>query len=105
MSAITGIDVRYPIGGLFTALGLVIGGYGIATAGDARMYAHIDGLNVNLWWGIVMLVFGLFMLGVARMSDTGPTNRPATSSPEGRATEQREVRSGLERGPDQAQLP
>ena len=100
MSAIVGIDVRYPIGGLFTALGLLIGGYGIVTAGDPQAYAHLDGLNVNLWWGVVMLVFGLFMLGLARWSRTGPTTTPAMASPEGRAIEQREIRTGLEREPE-----
>lgn len=97
MSGIVGIDVRYPIGALFTALGILVGGYGIATAGDAATYARIDGLNVNLWWGIVMLVFGLFMLGLARRSAMPRGVSPATASPEGRAIEESEARRGLER--------
>jgi len=76
MSTLTGIDIRYPIGGLFTALGLLIGGYGIATAGDAAVYARLDGLNVNLWWGIVMLAFGLLCLGLARRAERTPPVRP-----------------------------
>ncbi len=76
MSTLTGIDIRYPIGGLFTALGLLIGGYGIATAGDAAVYARLDGLNVNLWWGIVMLAFGLLCLWLARRAERTPPVRP-----------------------------
>ncbi len=56
------IDLRFPIGGLFVALGVVLAAYGIATAGDTAMYARSAGLNVNLWWGLVMLVFGALFL-------------------------------------------
>ena len=99
MSTVTGIDIRYPIGALFSALGLLIGGYGIATRGDVARYAPLDGLNVNLWWGGVMLVFGILCLALARWSDNTPTVRPTTESPEGRAIEQSEARRGLERRP------
>lgn len=99
MSTLTGIDIRYPIGGLFTALGLLIGGYGIATDGDAAVYARLDGLNVNLWWGIVMLAFGLLCLGLARRAERTRTVTPSGESAEGRAIEQSEARRGLERNP------
>lgn len=99
MGTVTGIDIRYPIGALFSALGLLIGGYGIATRGDVARYAPLDGLNVNLWWGVVMLVFGILCLALARWSDNTPTVRPTTESPEGRAIEQSEARRGLERRP------
>ncbi len=56
-----GLDIRIPIGGMFTILGLLLAIYGVATA-DSEMYAHSLGINVNLWWGLVMLAFGLFML-------------------------------------------
>ena len=32
-------------------LGLLLTGYGIATAGDATRYAQSFSVNVNLWWG------------------------------------------------------
>lgn len=66
MSAAGGLDIRRPIGWLFTALGALIGGHGLLTAGDAARYARSGGLNVNLWWGLVMLVFGLAFLVLAR---------------------------------------
>jgi hypothetical protein len=62
------MDVRLPIGGLLTVVGFIIAGYGIATAGDAQVYARSLAVNVNLWWGIVMLIFGLALLGLARRS-------------------------------------
>ena len=37
----TALDLRWPIGGLFTALGLLLTGYGMATAGMPAHYAAI----------------------------------------------------------------
>lgn len=62
MSSSSGLDVRIPIGGLFTALGLLLSVYGLATAGDAAHYARSVSVNINLWWGLVMLGFGLLLL-------------------------------------------
>ena len=73
-----------PIGGLFTALGLLLSGYGLATAGDAAHYARSLSVNINLWWGLVMLAFGLALLGVA-LGRRRPSGPQGTSSPEGRA--------------------
>ena len=67
MSTPVSFDIRLPIGGLFTVLGVVVGGYGLATHGDTAHYAVSLGFNINLWWGLVMLVFGGLMLaGAAR---------------------------------------
>lgn len=56
------IDIRLPIGGLFTVLGLMLIGYGVMTHGNVEMYAKSLGYNINIWWGLVMLVFGATML-------------------------------------------
>ena len=68
MSGSAGLDVRLPIGGLFTALGLLLGGYGLATAGDPSHYARSLSVNINLWWGLVMLAFGLTLLAAVWLS-------------------------------------
>jgi branched-subunit amino acid ABC-type transport system permease component len=60
------MDVRVPIGGLLSILGLLIGGYGLATASDPSLYAKSLQVNVNLSWGAFMLVFGLLVLWLAR---------------------------------------
>ncbi|HZS57908.1 MAG TPA: hypothetical protein VFA43_01470 [Gemmatimonadaceae bacterium] len=60
------MDVRVPIGGLLTVLGVLVAGYGAATLGNSQIYAKSLAFNVNLWWGAFMLVFGLVMLGLAR---------------------------------------
>jgi hypothetical protein len=75
---------------------LLLTGYGLATAGDTEQYARSLSVNVNLWWGLVMLVFGLILL-VAAWTGRRTLTGPRTRSPEGEATEAREHRLGLER--------
>jgi hypothetical protein len=97
MSGATALDLRWPVGVLFTALGLILAGYGLATAGNPEHYARAVSVNINLWWGLVMLVFGLILLLSARRAGGKPSPGRSTLSPEGRATEERERRLGLER--------
>jgi hypothetical protein len=59
------MDLRLPIGYVFTIYGVMLVIYGIATKG-AEMYAKSLGINVNIIWGAVMLVFGLVMLYFAK---------------------------------------
>ena len=61
-----GFDIRLPIGMMFSVFGLLIGGYGAATSGNEMYARHSLGVNVNLYWGGVMLVFGMGMLALAR---------------------------------------
>lgn len=84
MSGSAGLDVRLPIGGLFTALGLLLGGYGLATRGDASHYARSLSVNINLWWGLVMLAFGLALLAGVWFSRRSLAVRSAASGPKGR---------------------
>ncbi len=67
MSATGDLDVRVPIGALFTLLGLLLAGYGFLEPAAASA-AFTKGGQINMWWGLVMLVFGVFMLLVARPS-------------------------------------
>jgi hypothetical protein len=97
MSGAIGLDIRLPIGGLFTVLGLLLGGYGIATAGDAALYERSLSVNINLWWGLAMLVFGLLLLWGASRARRTASVHPASATPEGQATEAREHERGLER--------
>lgn len=55
-----GLDLRKPIGMFFLVLGLILAGYGAMTKGDA-MYQLSLGMNINLIWGGVLIVFGLAM--------------------------------------------
>jgi hypothetical protein len=61
-----GLDIRLPLGLLFTILGVLLAGYGVL--GDKAIYERSLGINVNLWWGLALLVFGAAMLFLARRS-------------------------------------
>lgn len=58
-----GLDVRFPIGGMFTVVGAVLVVYGLLT--PAALYERSLGINVNLWWGLVLFAFGVVMLLLA----------------------------------------
>lgn len=60
------VDIRLPIGGLFSVIGLILVVLGLFTLGNHELYARSLGYNVNLWWGLVMLGFGLGMLWFGR---------------------------------------
>jgi hypothetical protein len=57
------LDLRLPIGLMFTIFGAILTLFGLA--GDHAIYERSLGINVNLWWGLVLLAFGLVMLGFA----------------------------------------
>jgi hypothetical protein len=63
-----GVDIKLPIGLLFTIFGALLTVYGMVTAGDTAFYAKSLGININLYSGIFMLVFGLLMLFLSRKS-------------------------------------
>ncbi len=58
------MDLRYPVGVLFVALGALLAGHGLLA--PARTQAALP-INVNLIWGLTMLLFGALMLLGARV--------------------------------------
>ncbi len=58
-------DLRLPIGLMFTVYGALLTVFGTATSGKEMYAQHSLGLNINLIWGVVLLVFGLVMLVLA----------------------------------------
>ncbi len=81
------LDIRLPIGLLFLVTGLLLTGYGLATRNDAILYRTSLGYNVNLWWGLVMLAFGVVMAALGRrrppVSAAAPTTAGAGEAPRG----------------------
>ncbi len=59
-----GLDLRWPIGIMFFLIGLILVGTGLATGGS-EMYRVSLGININLWWGVVLTVFGMVMMVMA----------------------------------------
>jgi hypothetical protein len=53
-----GLDIRWPIGLMFTLIGVLLVGYGAVNRADSLSLE----ININLIWGVVLLVFGVLML-------------------------------------------
>ncbi len=70
------LDIRLPIGLLFATLGGLLILYGLWTHfSDPGIYDRSLGLNINLWWGIVMALFSAFMIWLSRRSATEKPQR------------------------------
>jgi hypothetical protein len=79
------LDVRIPMGMMFTMIGAVLLAFGLAIRGKTAFYAHGTGVNGDLWWGFVLLVFGVIVLtfgrrGQARI-EKGRPHSPALPPP------------------------
>jgi uncharacterized membrane protein len=58
------LDLRLPIGLMFSIIGALLVAFGVMS--DPEIYQRSLGINVNLWWGLVLLAFGLAMLWLVR---------------------------------------
>ena len=86
------LDIRLPMGMLFTILGVLLVSYGAMS--DRAIYQKSLGMNLNLIWGLAILAFGLVMFMLGRRGTSSV--RTANTSPEGLATENREHETGIE---------
>ena len=74
------LDIRLPLSLLLSALGTLLTGYGAITSGDSMYIRYSLGININLWWGIVLLCTGLILLGLlarARAADKRSSTEPS----------------------------
>jgi hypothetical protein len=64
------LDLRIPMGLLFSFMGVILTAFGLATRDNGELYAKSLGYDVNLWWGLALLVFGqvIFHLGRRRQN-------------------------------------
>ena len=68
------LDLRLPIGLMFSLFGVILTAYGFVS--DKAIYARSLGINVNLWWGLVLLAFGLVMLWFATRARGAQRSNP-----------------------------
>ena len=82
------LDLRSPMGLMFTFTGVILTAWGLKTNGNAELYARSLGINANLWWGLVLLVFGLTMYLLGQRRQKRLAKEPPSPEEEG------EVRRG-----------
>ena len=59
-----GLDIRWPIGIIFSIYGVILMVYG--TVADPAIFQEKSlGVDIDLWWGLAMLVFGACMAALA----------------------------------------
>jgi hypothetical protein len=73
-----GIDIRLPIGILFFLLGIILTGYG--ALGDISHYRPPLDVNINLVWGMVLLVFGVLMFLFGRRGMRATSQKDSSPS-------------------------
>ncbi|HYG25058.1 MAG TPA: hypothetical protein VEH04_20010 [Verrucomicrobiae bacterium] len=70
-----GLDLRWPIGLMFTLIGALLTINGMLTGSNPEVLQRSLGININLIWGIILLLFGALMLFLAMRGGkkSGPT--------------------------------
>lgn len=77
------LDLRIPLGLFFSLTGLILALFGIATNGTLELYAKSLGVNANLWWGLVLLAFGITMFLTGRRRQKQMEKNPHVPSEQG----------------------
>ncbi len=73
------LDLRIPMGLMFSLVGVILAAFGLATQSTPALYEKSLGINVNLWWGIVLLIFGQIMFHMGRRSQKRQEKLPPPS--------------------------
>jgi hypothetical protein len=60
------VDARIAVGMFFTLTGTILAAFGFSTRDRVDVYLKSVGINANLWWGLVLLAFGIVMLAFGR---------------------------------------
>jgi hypothetical protein len=79
------LDLRIPMGLMFTLVGVILSAFGLATKDRPGFYTQSLGIDVNLWWGLVLLVFGLSMFMLGRHGQKRLASLPPEQPEEGKA--------------------
>jgi len=71
------LDIRWPIGLMFTLVGILLVLTGLFSSAEA--FQRSLGININLWWGLLLLIFG----GLMTLFAWRGKNQPAEPGPKG----------------------
>jgi hypothetical protein len=71
----TNVDARIAVGMFFTLTGTILSAFGFSTRDRMDVYSKSLGIDANLWWGLVLLAFGITMLAFGRRGQMKTGNR------------------------------
>lgn len=74
------LDLRIPLGMMFSFTGAILATWGIKTNDNAALYARSLGINANLWWGLVLLAFGVTMYTLGQRSQRKVEKEPPNAT-------------------------
>ncbi len=77
-----GLDIRVPIGLMFGVLGAMLGVFGIIS--DKAIYERSLGININIWWGLILMGFGIAMYVFGRRANSTAQSGDSKASNEKR---------------------
>lgn len=60
------LDQRIPMGMMFSIVGAILLAFSLATRARHELYTRSFGININMWWGAGLLIFGLIVVGIGR---------------------------------------
>ncbi len=67
-------DIRIPIGLMFAVIGIMLAIFGVLTQFgilfDRAIYERSLGININIWWGLILLAFGAGMYYFGHRADS-----------------------------------
>jgi len=72
------LDIRIPLGLLFVVVGALLTAFGATS--DNALYSRSLNINVNLWWGAVLVVFGAIMVALGRRGHRRAIQASASST-------------------------
>ena len=75
------LDIRWPIGLMFSLVGAILLVYGLITGADTALYHRSLDININLIWGVVLVVFGGLMLFFAWVGQKAAAQQAAAPKP------------------------
>ena len=75
-----GLDIRLPIGMLFTIFGIMLIAFGVFS--NPALYVQSLGINVNLNWGVILLIFGAIMLSLGARAMFFSPHQPESPNPD-----------------------
>lgn len=76
LQSVVQVDARVATGMFFTLVGTILAALGYSTRTRTDLYVKTLGLDVNLWYGVALLVCGIVLLAFGRIGQIRAERAP-----------------------------